>query len=222
MFSREKARWLRVSSSPAIFQFLCLKNLVLLEHLLAESKGWNCSCLDDKSSWSLAMDSWSWVIKVLCASMVNFVSSALLIQRILLALNCWSKDKEAWTEGPALFRSFTIMARLLCHSTLKPMLLASPGVKMNSSKERVRLSSLPLVYNWDMTDPIHSNIKFLRGSVHLSISSIILGYFQSSLEHTTFNGGESNKNSGLGFAWVLSLFDPWKWLLWNLLSLGDC
>ena len=80
------------------------------------------------------------------------------------------------------------MARLLCHSTLKPMLSASPSVKMNSSKERVRLSSLPLVYNWDMTDPIHSNIKFLRGSVHLSISSIILGYFQSSLEHTTFNG----------------------------------
>ena len=154
--------------------------------------------------------------------MVNFVSSALLIQRILLALNCWSKDKETWTEGPALFRSLTVMARLLCHSTLKPMLSASPSVKMNSSKERVRLSSLPLVCNWDITNPIHSNIKFLRGSVHLSISSIILGYFQSSLEHTTFNGEKAIRTVDWGLPECFHFLDPWKWLLWNLLSLGDC
>jgi len=97
------------------------------------------------------------------------------------------------------------MTQLLSHLTLKLMLSASPSVERNSSKEKVRLSSLPLNCNWDRTNLIHSNIKLLRGNVHLSISPIILGYFESSLEHTTFKGGESNENSGLGSASVLSL-----------------
>ena len=97
------------------------------------------------------------------------------------------------------------MTQLLSHSTLKLMLLASPSVERNSLKEKVRLSSLPLNCNWDRTNLIRSNIKLLKGSVHLSVSPIISGYFESSLEHTTFKRGESNENSGLGSTSVLSL-----------------
>ena len=163
------------------------------------------SCLDDKYFWSFVMDSWRWVIEVLCASMADFVSFAFLIQEVLLTLNSWSKDKEAWIEGLALFRSLNAMTLLFSHLTLKPVLSASPSVERNSSKERVRLSSLLLDCSLDMTNPIHSNIKLLRGSVHLSVSPIISGYFESSLEHTTFKGGESNENNGLGSTSMLSL-----------------
>ena len=97
------------------------------------------------------------------------------------------------------------MTRLFNHSTLKPMPSASLSVERSSSKERVKLSSLPLDYNWDTTNPIHPNIKPLRDSVHLSVSPFISGYFESSLEHTTFKGGESNESSGLGSASMLLL-----------------
>ena len=122
---------------------------------------------------------------MLCTSMVDFVSFALLTQEILLALN--------------------VMTRLFSYSILKLMPSTSPSVERSSSKERVRLSSLPLDCSWDTTNPIRPNIKLLRNSVHLSVSPIILGYFESSLEHIAFKGGESNESSGLGFASVLSL-----------------
>ena len=96
------------------------------------------------------------------------------------------------------------MTWLFSHLTLKPMPLASPSVERSSSKERVRLSSLPLDCSWDMTNPTHLNIKLLRDSVHLLVSPTISGYFESIFEHTAFKGGESNEISGLESALVLS------------------
>ena len=137
--------------------------------------------------------------------MADLVSFALLIQEILLGLNWWSEDKEAQIEGHAFIRSPNAMTQLFSHLTLKPMPSASPSVERSSSKERVKLSFLPLDCSWDTTSLICPNIKLLRDSVHLLISPTILGYFESSLEHTAFKGGESNEISGLESAWVLSL-----------------
>ena len=139
------------------------------------------------------------------ASMADFLSFALSIQEFLLTLNYWSEDKKAWTKGLAFFRSLNVMTWLFSHSTLKPMPSTSVSVERSSSKERVRWSSSPLDCNWDTTNPIHSNIKLLRGTVHLSVSLIILGYFERSLKHITFKWGESKEISGLGSASVHSL-----------------
>ena len=126
-------------------------------------------------------------------------------KEFLLTFNCLSEDKEAWPKSPSFFRSLNVMTWLTSHLTLKPMPSASAIVERSSSKEKVRWSSLPLDYNWDTINPMLSNIKLLGGSVHLSVSLPILGYFERSLKHTTFKGGESNEISGLGSALVLSL-----------------
>ena len=72
----------------------------------------------------------------------------------------------------------------------KPMLLASPLWKgIHQRKE----SDYPLDYNWDMTNLICFNIKFLNGSVHLSVSPIISRYFESSLEQNTSKGEKAKR-----------------------------
>ena len=206
ILSREKSGWLKSPSSPSNFSISWSKELYSAK--TPSSQVWKAelaSCLDENSFWSLTMDSWSLVIEVLCASMADLVSFALLIQEILLGLNWWSEDKEARIEGHAFIRSLNAMTRLFSHSTLKPIPLASPSVERSSSKERVRLFILPLDCSWDMTSPIRPNIKLLRESVHFSVSPTISGYFKSSLEHTAFKRGESNEISGLESALVLSL-----------------
>ena len=143
------------------------------------------------------------------ASMANFASSALLIQESLLALNYWSDDKEAWTKGPAFKRSLNVVTRLTSHPTLKPMPLALVNAERMSLKGKIRWSSLPVDCGWDTTSPMRSDMNHIRGSVHLSVSLIISGYFERSLEHTTFKGGESNEISGPGSASML----PFSWSL---------
>ena len=78
-------------------------------------------------------------------------------------------------------------------------------MERSSSKERVNPSSSPLDCSWDTTNLIRPNIKPLRDSVHLLVSPIILGYFESSMDHTTFKGGERSDISGLESALVISL-----------------
>ena len=154
--------------------------------------------------------------------MADLVPFTLLIQEILLALNWWSEDNEARTECPAFFRSLNEITWLFNYLTLKPMPLALPSVEWSSSKERIRLSFLPLNCSWDTTNPIRLKIKLLRDSVHLLVSPTISGYFESSLEHTAFKGGERNESSGLESASVLSLSWSLEVTFVKSFSLRDC
>ena len=206
MFSKEKSRWLRAPSLPSNFSIFCLKEL----HFAVTPSNWAwrielASCLDVNSTWSLLIDSWSWVIKVPCTSKANSISFALLIEELSLALNSRSEDKEAWTEGPAFFKSLNAVTRLFSQLTLTLKSSASLSVERKSSRGRARQSSLPFDYSWDIMDPIFPKRKPLRDSVHLLVSYIFLGYFESSWEHVALKSRESNENSGLESVWVLSL-----------------
>jgi len=210
MFSREKSRWLRAPNSPSNFSISFLKELrsaVTPSNWVwrVELAFWLDVNSDVNSTWSLLIDSWSWLIEELCTSKDDYVSFALLIQELSLALNSLNEYKEAWTEGPAFFKSLNAMTRLFNQPTLKLKPSASLNVERKSSKGRVRQSSLPFDYSWDTTNPICPKRKPLRDSVHLSVSFIILGYFESSWEHVALKLGESNESNGLESILVLSL-----------------
>ena len=180
MFSREKSGWLRAPSSPSSFSISFLKELRFA--MTPSNWVWMAelaSCWDVNFAWSLLINSWSWVIEVLCTCKVDFVSFALLIQEFSLTLNSWSEDKEAWTNGPTFFKSLNAVTRIFNQSTLTLRPLASLNVERKSSRGRARQSSLPFNYNWNIIDPICFKIKPLSDKVHLLVSFIVLDIWRA-------------------------------------------
>ena len=171
-FSREKSGLLRAPSSLSNFSISFLKEL----HSTVTPSSWVwrvelASCWDVNSTWSLLIDSWSWVIEGTCTYNADFASFTLLIHKFSLTLNSRSEDKEAWIEGPAFFKSLNVVTWLFNQTTLTLRLLASLSVERKLSKGRARQSSLPFNCSWDMIDPNCYKRKLLSDKVHLLVSS---------------------------------------------------
>ena len=162
------------------------------------------SCWDDNSTWSLLIDSRSWVIEVTCTYNADFASFALLIHEFSLTLYSQSEDKEVWTKGPAFLKSHNAMIRLINQPTLTFRLSASLSVQRKLSRGRARHSFLTFDCNWDMLDLNCCKRKPLSDKVHLLVSFMVLGYLESNREQVTLRLVETSKSNGSDAVRMLS------------------
>ena len=148
-FLRENSESLKAPSSSSNFSISFLKELC--STVTPSIWAWRAklaSCWGDNSTWSLLIDSWSWVIKVARTCNADSTSFALSIHEFSLTLNSWSEDKEVWTEGLASFKSLNTVTQLFNRPALTLRLSASLSVERKLSKGRARHSSLPFDPLW--------------------------------------------------------------------------
>ena len=209
-FSREKFGSLKAPSSLSNFSISFLKELRYA--MTSSSWFWReelASCWDVNFAWSLLIDSWSWVIEVLCTYKADFVSFALLIQEFSLTLNSRSEDEEIWTNGPAFFKSLNAVTRLFNQSTLTLRPSASLSVERKLSRGRTRQSSLPFDFNWDMIDSICYKRKPLSDKVHLLVS-LFRDIWRVIEKRLLLNREKPMRTMGQILSRCFHLLVPWK------------
>ena len=209
-FSREKSRSLRAPRSPFNFSISFFKELRSV--VTPFNWAWRAeliSCWDVNSTWSLLIDSWSWVIEVTRTCNADSTSFALLIHEFYLTLNSLSEDKEAWTEGLAFFKSFNAMTRLFNQPTLTLRLPTSLSVERKLSKGRTRQSSLPFDCSWDMIDSICYKRKPLSDKVHLLVS-LFRDIWRVIEKRLLLNREKPMRTMGQILSRCFHLLVPWK------------
>ena len=101
--------------------------------------------------------------------------------------------------------------------TLTLRLSTSLSVERKLSRGRARHSSLAFDYCWDMIDLICYKRKPLNDKVHLLLSLMVLGYWQSNREQVTFRlaeTSESNGSNAIEVSFLLRIFGAH--LIWVL------
>ena len=203
-FSREKFGSLKAPSSLSNFSISFIKELC--SAVTPSSWVWRAkiaSCWNVNSTWNLLIDSWSWVIEVACTYRTDSAFFASSIHEFSLTLNSQSEDKEVWIENPAFFKSLNAMTWLFSQSALTLRLSASLSVEMKLSRGRARQASLSFDCSWDMIDPIYYKRKPLSDKVHLLVSLMVLGNFESNREQIALKLGETNESNGSSSVKVL-------------------